>query len=76
MVQLELKVQNTWHPVIRYDTAHNFTHKDIYRRDGRIDKIPLGINDYSIAMTFAEEELKENWEIFIERFLKETDNHD
>ena len=70
MVQLELKIEDKWYPVVRYDTAHNLSHQDIYRRDGGIDKIPLGISDYNIAMTFAEEELKKNWEIYVEHFLK------
>lgn len=76
MVQLEVKMRDNWHPVIRYDTAHNFTHQDIYHKDGRIDKIPLGISDYNIAMTFAEEELKKNWDVYIQRFLKEADNYE
>ena len=76
MVQLEVKIKDKWYPVVRYDTAHNFSHQDIYHKDGRIDKIPLGISDYNIAMTFAEEELKKNWEIYIQRFLKEVDKNE
>lgn len=74
MVQLEFKVKDKWYPVVRYDTAHNFTHQDIYHKDGGVDKIPLGIGDYNIAMTFAEEELKKNWQMYIQRFLKEVDS--
>ena len=70
-VQLELKMENKWYPVVRYDTAHNFSHQDIYHKDGKIEKVPLGITDYNIAMTFAEEELRNNWEVYVERFLKE-----
>ena len=76
MVQLELKSRDTWYPIVRYDTAHNFAHQDIYHKDGRVDKLPLGISDYNIAMTFAEEEMRNNWEVFIERFLKEVGNDD
>lgn len=74
MVQLELKTGNKWYPVIRYDTAHNFAHQDIYHIDGKSDKLPLGIADYNMAMTFAEEQLKSNWQVYIERFLKEVKN--
>ena len=72
MVQLETKINNEWYPVVRFDTAHGFSHQDFYHRNGQVDKIPLGINDYNTAMTFAENELKKNWEIYISRFIKEA----
>lgn len=75
-VQLEVKFKGRWYPVVRYDTAHYFAHRDIYHFDRRIDKIPLGISDYNMAMTFAEEELKRNWEVYVERFLKEASRHE
>ncbi len=30
MVQLEVKVGDTWREVVRYDCAHDFIHKDCY----------------------------------------------
>ena len=72
MVQLEIRISNEWYPVVRFDTAHGFGHQDFYYRDGRVEKIPLGISDYNTAMTFAENDLKRNWEIYISRFIKEV----
>jgi hypothetical protein len=73
MVQLEVKLNDRWHPVVRYDTTHGFSHQDIYYRDGRVEKIPLGISDYNIAMTFAENDLKRKWDVYIQHFVKEAE---
>ena len=34
IVQLEIAVGRQWKPVIRYDTAHGFAHRDRYEREG------------------------------------------
>jgi len=39
---------------------------------GEIAKTPLFAEDYNDALTFAESDLKTNWEIYKERFLKEA----
>jgi len=38
VVQLEIKIGNFWKPIVRYDTAHGYSHKDIIRADGSIEK--------------------------------------
>jgi hypothetical protein len=35
LVQLEIREQGKWNPVVRYDTAHGFAHRDTYRQMGR-----------------------------------------
>jgi hypothetical protein len=72
-LQLEIYFEDKWYPIIRYDTAHGFTHKDILHKDGRIDKEPLFVNDYNEALTFAETDIKANWQIYRDQFLKEED---
>jgi len=39
--QYELLINDQWHPVIRYDTAHNFVHIDILYPDGTKTKKEL-----------------------------------
>jgi len=73
---LEIYLENKWHPAIRYDTAHGFTHKDILHRDGKTTKGPLFINDYNEALTFAETDIKANWQIYRDRFFKEVDTNE
>ena len=72
-VQLELRHprQGSWLPIVRYDTAHGFAHRDRLRPDGSIEKTPLPIEDYSQALTYAEADLKEHWQTYRGRFLEE-----
>ena len=76
IIQLEIEIDNKWYPVTRFDTKHGFAHQDICHYNGKIEKINLGINNYNIAMTFAEQDLKRNWNVYKERFLKEANKND
>lgn len=74
-VQIETKVNNIWFPVVRYDTAHGFAHRDILNAKGEeIGKTPLFNQDFSSALTFAENDLKLNWEFYKTNFLKNIKN--
>ena len=55
--------------VIRYDCTHGFAHKDCYNRAGRNRKINLYL-DYDDALTLADDDINDNWEIYKDRFLK------
>lgn len=70
-VQFETKLADKWYPVVRYDTSHGFAHRDLIDRKGKVMKTPVFIQDYKDALTFAESDLKANWEIYKRRFLKE-----
>lgn len=71
-VQLEMRHKNAWYPVIRYDTTHGFAHRDFIHPDGKVDKSALFLQDYNEALIFTEEDLKANWELYREKFLKEV----
>jgi hypothetical protein len=70
-VQLETLLENHWYPVVRYDSSHGFAHRDLLNRKGEITKTPIFLHDYHDALTFAESDLRANWEIYKERFLRE-----
>lgn len=53
---------------MRYDTAHGFAHRDLMNIHGRVDKTPLFNQDYNDALTFAENDLKTNWEYYKKRY--------
>ena len=72
MTQYELLIKGKWFPVVRYDTAHGFAHKDVLAFNGTATKYELPFTDYNVALTFAEKDLKENWLIYRENFLKEV----
>ena len=67
--QLEIFVDGVWRPAIRYDSAHGFAHRDRYFLDGRSTKTDLRM-DFDQALTFADEDIKENWRDYRDRFLR------
>jgi len=69
IVQLEVRVEEQWKVVLRYDTAHDFAHRDRYRWDGSQEKTELHL-DFNEALTVADEDLKENWFTYKQQFLK------
>lgn len=69
VVQLEVKVGDTWMEVVRYDCAHGYAHKDLYSIEGKYRKINLFMK-YEDALTYADDDINENWEIYRHRFLK------
>ncbi len=73
-VQVEGKIKDRWAPGGRYDTAPGFAHRDHMHADGRTEKAPIFARDYGYneALTFAEADLKANWELYKNRFLEEV----
>jgi hypothetical protein len=69
VVQYETFIEGAWYPVIRYDTAHGFPHIDRIRADGTVEKIPLLTNDLGEGLTFADQDIDENWERYKEAYL-------
>lgn len=72
-VQYETRINDIWYPVVRYDTAHGFAHRDLLNIKGDMEKTPLFNQDYNDALTFAESDLKTNWEYYKKRFMEEKD---
>ena len=61
VVQYEAELAGQWHPVVRYDTAHGFAHRDLLHPDGTIEKQPLPWMSYNTALTYAMQDLKMQW---------------
>jgi hypothetical protein len=76
VVQYEIKISEEWYPVVRYDTSHGFAHKDTLSYRGETIKEKLPFNDFNLALTFAEKDLKDNWQKYRELFLKEVKESD
>lgn len=74
IVHLEIFIENKWHPVIRYDTAHGFAHCDIIHRSGKVEKMAIPTLNYRDALTYADEDLNDNWKFYREFFIKEVTN--
>ena len=71
IVQFETFVFDNWVPVVRYDTAHGYAHKDILHLDGRKEKIDLGPMTLKEALVLADRNINENWIKYNHRFLEE-----
>ena len=72
MVQYEVKIGGEWYPVVRYDTAHGFAHQDVLHWRGPAERRELPGGDYNLALSYAEEDLRRNWESYRARFLREV----
>jgi hypothetical protein len=70
-VQVEIKHGGRWKPVVRYDNAHGFCHRDILHPDGTQDKTPTFVGDANATFTLAIKEAIANWEAQRTRFLGE-----
>jgi len=70
IVQYETLVKDKWMPVVRYDTAHGYAHKDLINPDGSKEKILIGVSELNEALTFADKDVNENWERYKDRFFR------
>ena len=68
VVQLECRFEAGWQPVVRYDTAHQFAHRDLLHPSGTVEKSALPTQDYNEALTFAMKDLKANWQQYRRRY--------
>jgi hypothetical protein len=72
MVQLEALVDDAWHPVVRYDDAHGMLHRDVMDPAGRETKKPLPLPDRESFLAYAEQDLDDRWEWYLDRFLTQV----
>lgn len=70
VVQLETKIKDKWHSIVRYDCSHGFFHRDIISPKGEKIKHPIPINNLKDALTYAEQDIKDRWEWYKEKFKK------
>jgi hypothetical protein len=61
VVQLECYLDDKWVPVMRYDTAHGFAHCDRLHPYQKVVKSRVFTQDYNEALTFAIQDLSDNW---------------
>lgn len=53
-VQLEIFHLEDWHPIVRYDNAHGFSHRDVLHVDGTQDKTPIHVGDLNESFTLCD----------------------
>lgn len=71
-VQLEIRHQGRWEPIIRFDNAHGFCPCGTIHGDGTQEKTPVSRGDANSNFTWAIKELRMNWPTQRSRFLAEV----
>ena len=61
VVQLEYQFgeEGEWFPVVRYDTAHGYAHRDIMHPTKKEEKTEISVQDYNEAFTIAMDDVVE-----------------
>lgn len=70
-IQLETFDEGKWKPVIRYDTADGWPHRDTLDRRGQeIRKEWLSTDNLDETFDFALTDVKANWPNYLERYMR------
>ena len=67
-VQLEIWFEKQWQPILRYDAAHGFAHRDLYETRTRKRKEDLRL-ELAEALTLADRDIDRNWRAYRDAFL-------
>ncbi len=70
VVQYESKIKDKWYPIVRYDCSHGFFHRDMLNHRGETTKQVIQIQNLKDALTYAEQDIKDRWVWYKERFKK------
>ena len=68
VVQLECQFVDEYHPVVRYDTAHGFAHRDLLHPSGQTDKADIYEADLNQALNFAIADITAHWHDYRRRY--------
>ena len=71
MVQHETYLNSKWIAIVRYDMAHGFFHRDVMTPKGEKIKTPIEIQDLKTATIYAEQDIKDKWEFYKYKYLKQ-----
>lgn len=73
-VQYETTIDEHWAPVVRYDNAHGFAHRDVIDIQGRVVKEPLvGFPTPKIALDIGDRDIRANWRRYRRNYLRGRD---
>lgn len=72
-VQYEAFIDGQWHPIVRYDTAHGFPHRDLLHPDRPAEKTEYPGRSNAEVLTLGQEDIKRNWQTYRARYEAETE---
>jgi len=71
VVKLVLKWEDRYYEIVRFDSGHDCPHKDILNAQGEvIRKVWYEFLDNKQGLDLAIKDLKDNFEIYVERFKR------
>ena len=70
VVQFETRIKEKWVPIVRYDCSHGYFHRDTMTPKGEKTKQLIPIINLKDAVTYAEQDIKDRWEWYKEKFKK------
>jgi len=80
VIQVEIRCtaegKEIWKPVVRYDHAHGFIHRDMFAPDGKQTKCRLGTQNTKDAVSLAVEEIRENLNLWLHQLGYKTLDED
>ncbi|MEP7169453.1 MAG: hypothetical protein ABI855_08810 [Bacteroidota bacterium] len=68
--QYESLIGKKWIAIVRYDLAHGFFHRDVMKPNGEKEKTVIEITGLKEASIFAEQDIKDKWEFYKQRYIK------
>jgi len=74
LVQYDTFLDNKWTPIIRYDCAHGYFHKDVLNPKGNKEKHTIVIQNLEDALLYAEQDIKDRWKFYKTRYVKKLNN--
>jgi hypothetical protein len=60
-IQYEALIGQRWVPIVRYDTAHGFPHRDVMHPDGSQTKEPFPHYSRAEVLTTGQQDIRRNW---------------
>ena len=70
-VQCEAFIDGEWRPIVRYDTAHGFPHRDLLHHNRPEDKTEYPGRSNAEVLTLGQEDIKRNWQTYRVQYEKE-----
>jgi len=70
VVQYEARFNEEWHQIVRYDCSHGFLHRDVMFPNGKKEKHPLNIPELKSALLYAEQDIKDRWTWYRDRYRR------
>jgi hypothetical protein len=74
VAQYETIINEKWMPIVRYDCAHGFFHRDVMHPNGDKEKKLIDVPDLNFAFSYARQDLEDKWEWYKEQYLKDLRN--